>query len=107
MKWLLLARLRSESFCRGKRHQRTKRAPGFSFSRFPIESVLLSFFADELLGILLYAVVALSHVLGLGIIHRIDHIDRSEFVVSNAPCQNLGLPGRCIEVPLSSAVLLQ
>ena len=107
MVWLLLARLRCESFCGGIGYQGTKRAPGLSFGRFPVESVLLSFVADELLCVLLYAVVMLSHVFGLGISHRIHHVDRCEFVVSNAPRQNLLLTGHRIEVPLPSAVLFE
>ena len=43
--------------CKSKRHQWTERASGRSVGRSPVEAVLFSFVAGELLSILLYAVV--------------------------------------------------
>src|SRR5271157_6372273 len=63
VKWLLLAGLWGESFGGGSKGcQRPKRALRLSLWRLPIQSVLLAFVADELLRVLLYAVVMLRKV---------------------------------------------
>jgi len=65
--------------------------------RSPVEAVLFSFVADELLGILLYAVVPLTEVFGLGVRHgirlrrssRVRYLgcDVREFLSSRVRCR--------------------
>jgi hypothetical protein len=71
-----------------------------------VEAVLFSFVADERLSILLYAIVLLTEVFGLGVCqwHSI-YVDRSGFVISDATCENLRLPNFDADDPLPPAVL--
>jgi hypothetical protein len=101
MKGLLLARLRGESFrVRSEGCQRPKRALRLSFWRLPIQSVLLSFVADELWRVLLYAIVMLREVFGLGIGHRRYNLDHRQFVIADTSRKNLVLASRGVKVPL-------
>src|SRR5271157_6314768 len=107
VKWLLLAGLRCESFgCGSIRGQRPKRALRLSLWRLPIQSVLLAFVADELLRVLLYAVVMLRKVFGLGAGHRGNYVHRCQFVIADTPGKDLVFSRRGVEVPLPGTVIL-
>src|SRR5262249_54552769 len=95
------------SFARREGHQRAQRTPRLAFWRSPIQSVVLAFVTDELLGVLFSAVVRLGEVLRLGIGNGSTDINRRQFIAANPAGKNLFLPRSGVEHPLSGIILLQ
>src|SRR5271170_6545064 len=75
--------LDGHSFLRRERDQRSKRAAGSALRRLPVQTVLLTGIADELLCVLFDAAVLLGKVLGLGVRERSADIDGSELVAAD------------------------
>src|SRR5215472_7459795 len=107
MKGLMLVGLNLVALGAGIGGGRSERALRRAWWRFPIESVLLAGIADELLRVLLHAIVLLREVFMLRVDHCRAGSDGCDFVSPDAPGKYLVPSGIDVEVPLARGVLLK